>query len=134
MASFQMICHTFLYRNRTRFRIHRPSVENSLVLIVASVKYNRGSETLPQSEYTLRAVSTPRMLVSIFVYCLFRVSTLSNERRDFISSRPIKLQKKVKILKFPNFTKFKNMVYSLHARCTHSEVELRKKRNSLSFI
>jgi hypothetical protein len=32
------------YRNRTRFRIHRPSVENSLVLIVASVKYNRGSE------------------------------------------------------------------------------------------
>jgi hypothetical protein len=65
--------------------------------------------TLPQSEYTLRAVSTPRMLVSIFVYCLFRVSTLSNERRDFISSRPIKLQKKVKILKFPNFTKFKNI-------------------------
>jgi hypothetical protein len=32
------------YRNRTRFRIHRPSVENSLVLIVASVKYNRRSE------------------------------------------------------------------------------------------
>ena len=38
------LSHTFLYRNRTRFRIHRPSVENSLVLIVASVKYNRGSE------------------------------------------------------------------------------------------
>jgi hypothetical protein len=29
--------------------------------------------------------------VSIFVYCLFGVSTLSNQRRDFISSRPIKL-------------------------------------------
>jgi hypothetical protein len=28
----------------TRFRIHRPSVENALVLIVASVKYNRRSE------------------------------------------------------------------------------------------
>jgi hypothetical protein len=26
--------------------------------------------------------------------CLFGVSTLSNQRRDFISSRPIKLQKK----------------------------------------
>jgi hypothetical protein len=38
------LSHTFVYRNRTRFRIHRPSVENSLVLIVASVKYNRGSE------------------------------------------------------------------------------------------
>ena len=38
------LSHTFLYRNRTRFRIHRPSVEHSLVLIVASVKYNRGSE------------------------------------------------------------------------------------------
>jgi hypothetical protein len=38
------LSYTFLYRNRTRFRIHRPSVENSLVLIVASVKYNRGSE------------------------------------------------------------------------------------------
>jgi hypothetical protein len=32
------------FRNRTRFRMHRPSVENSLVLIVASVKYNRRSE------------------------------------------------------------------------------------------
>jgi hypothetical protein len=38
------LSHTFLYRNRTRFRIHRPSVENALVLIVASVKYNRRSE------------------------------------------------------------------------------------------
>ena len=43
MASFQLICHVHFYRNRTRFRIHRPSVENSLVLIVASVKYNRRS-------------------------------------------------------------------------------------------
>jgi hypothetical protein len=32
------------YRNRTRFRIHRPSVENSLVLIVASIKYNPRTE------------------------------------------------------------------------------------------
>ena len=38
------LSHTFLYRNRTRFRIHRSSVENSLVLIIASVKYNRESE------------------------------------------------------------------------------------------
>jgi hypothetical protein len=30
--------------NRTRFRKHRPSVENSLVFIVVSVKYNRESE------------------------------------------------------------------------------------------
>ena len=70
--------------------------------------------TLPQSEYTSLAVSIPRMqwvhltwgifeLMSIFVYCLFGVSTLSNQRRDFISSRPIKLQKKVKILKISNF-------------------------------
>ena len=47
--------------------------------------------------------------VSIFVYCLFDVSTLSNQRRDFISSRPIKLQKRSNISKistFQNFTKF----------------------------
>ena len=44
MASFQLICHIHFYRNRARFRIHRPSVEKSPVLIVASVKYNRGSE------------------------------------------------------------------------------------------
>jgi hypothetical protein len=44
MASFPLICHIHFYRNRTRFRIHRPSVEKSPVLIVASVKYNRGSE------------------------------------------------------------------------------------------
>ena len=63
------------------------------------------------SEYTSRAVSIPRVqwvhltwgifgLVSIFVYCLFSVSTLSNQRWDFFSSRPIKLQKKVKNAKF----------------------------------
>jgi hypothetical protein len=67
---------------------------------------NRIFPTLPQSEYTSCAVSIPRMQwvhlawgifepVSIFVYCLFGVSTLSNQRRDFIFSRPIKLQKKV---------------------------------------
>jgi hypothetical protein len=50
--------------------------------------------TLPQSEYTLRAGIFG--LVSIFVYCLFGVSTLFNQRRDFISSRPIKLQKNFK--------------------------------------
>jgi hypothetical protein len=71
--------------------------------------------TLPQSEYTSRAVSIPRVqwvhlawgifgLVSIFVYCLFGVSTLSIQRRDFISSRPIKLQK---MSKFQNSTKLK---------------------------
>jgi len=38
------LSRTILYRNRTRFKIHRPSVENSLVLIVVSVKYNQGSE------------------------------------------------------------------------------------------
>jgi hypothetical protein len=42
-------------------------------------------------------------LVSIFVYCLFGVSTLSNQRRDFISSRPIKLQKGQNFQKFQNF-------------------------------
>jgi hypothetical protein len=57
--------------------------------------------TLPQSEYTSRAVSTPRVryirACVYFFYCLFGVSTLSNQRQDFISSRPIKLQEKVKI-------------------------------------
>jgi hypothetical protein len=73
--------------------------------------------TLPQSEYTSRAVSISRVqwaylawgifgLVSIFVYCLFGVSTLSNQRRDFISNRPIKLQKKVKIFKNFKISKF----------------------------
>ena len=38
------LSRTFFYRNRTRFRIHRPSVENSLVLIVVSIKYNWRSE------------------------------------------------------------------------------------------
>ena len=76
--------------------------------------------TLPQSEHTSRAVSIPRVqwvhlawgifgLVSIFVYCLFGVSTLSNQRRDFISSRPIKLLKKVKIFKI--FKILKNFKY-----------------------
>jgi hypothetical protein len=78
--------------------------------------------TLPQSEHTSRAVSIPRVqwvhlawgifeLVSNFIYCLFGVSTLSNQRRDFISSRPIKLQEKVNILKnfkISKFYKFQN--------------------------
>ena len=74
--------------------------------------------TLPQSEYTSRALSIPRVQwvhlawgifgpVSIFVYCLFGVSTLSNQRRNFISSRPIKLQKKVNFFfKFKIFKTF----------------------------
>ena len=83
--------------------------------------------TLSQSEYTLCVVSIPRVQwvhlawgifgpVSIFDYCLFGVSTLSNQRRDFISSRPIKLQffflkfkifkKCYKFYKFQNFQKF----------------------------
>ena len=40
------VCFCLVMCNSTplsRFRIHRPSVENSLVLIVASVKYNRRS-------------------------------------------------------------------------------------------
>ena len=44
MASFQLICHVHFLPESDTFRIHRPSVENSLVLIVASVKYNRRSE------------------------------------------------------------------------------------------
>ena len=46
--------------------------------------------------------------VSIFVYCLFGVSTLSNQRRNFISSRPIKLLKQIKIFKI---SKFQNLIF-----------------------
>ena len=74
------------------------------------------------SEHTSHTVSMPRVqwghlawgifgLVSIFVYCLFGVSTLSNQRRYFISSRPINLQKKAKNFKI--LQNFKNFIYNL---------------------
>ena len=52
-----------------------------------------------------------KFLVSIFVDCLFGVSTLSNQRRDFISSRPIKLQKRSKFSQISKFYKIKKNIF-----------------------
>ena len=88
--------------------------------------------TLPQNEYTSRAVSIPHVQwvylacseytsrevysgLSIFVYFLFGVSTLSNQRRDFISSRPIKWKKRSKFSKISKFNFFsKKSKFSLN--------------------
>jgi hypothetical protein len=77
-----------------------------------------------------------RIFIDFMEKKVSQVSTLSNQIRDFISSRPIKLQKESKfskISKFQNFTKLQkssNIPHAgcthLHARYTHSEVELRK--------
>ena len=62
--------------------------------------------TLPQSEYTSHAVSIPHVrYIRACVCCLFSVLTLFNQIRDFISSRPIKLQK-VNIFKNFKISKF----------------------------
>ena len=101
------IINTFSeYVNRTKELRQRGSKRlllNDKEFCFSLIGLNSIFSTLPQSRYTSRAVSTPRVryvgLVSIFVYCLFGASTLSDQRRDFISSRPIKLQRKVKIFK-----------------------------------
>jgi hypothetical protein len=52
--------------------------------------------TLPQSEYTSRAVSTSRLRYirsCLFFFIVYSVFQRCPTRRDFISSRPIKLQK-----------------------------------------
>ena len=61
-------------------------------------------------------------LVSIFVSCLFDVSTLSNQRRYFIFSRPIKLQKgqnyqNFKISKFYKILNFFKYFIEIYHAC-----------------
>ena len=60
--------------------------------------------TLPQSEYTSRAVYSSLCLFLSIVYSVFQRCPTRHE--IYISSRPIKLQKKVKIFKNFEITKF----------------------------
>ena len=70
---------------------------------------NRIFSTLPQSEYTSREVYSGLCLFLSIVYSVFQRCPTRDQRRDFISSRPIKLQKRWNFLKFQNFTKFQNI-------------------------
>ena len=58
---------------------------------------NRIFSTLPHSEYTSREEYSGLCLFLSIVYSVFQRCPTRDQRRDFISSRPIKLQKKVKI-------------------------------------
>jgi hypothetical protein len=104
-VSFRLISFRFVSIGFVSFRLISFLFRFALYRYPFLIGLNRIFSTLPQSEYTSREVYSGLCLFLSIVYSVFQRCPTRDQRRDFISSRPIKLQKRWNFLKFQNISK-----------------------------
>ena len=108
-VSFRLISFRFVSIGFVSFRLISFLFRFALYRYPFLIGLNRIFSTLPQSEYTSREVYSGLCLFLSIVYSVFQRCPTRDQRRDFISSRPIKLQKRWKFSKISqNFKTFQN--------------------------
>jgi hypothetical protein len=115
-VSFRLISFRFVSFRLISFRFVSFLFRFALYRYPFLIGLNRIFSTLPQSEYTSREVYSGLCLFLSIVYSVFQRCPTRDQRRDFISSRPIKLQKRWKFSKISKFHKiskhFKIFIYN----------------------
>ena len=109
-VSFRLISFRFVSIGFVSFRLISFLFRFALYRYPFLIGLNRIFSTLPQSEYTSREVYSGLCLFLSIVYSVFQRCPTRDQRRDFISSRPIKLQKRWKFSKISKH--FKIFIYN----------------------